>query len=280
MTERLTYKGDAPQRLNKFMAQNGMCSRREAEAYIADGLVSIDGRQVSEPGQKISPGETVELEAVGSKISVIINKPMGIVSAQPDPGQVPAARLLTRANLRGPASGSMPTKAHSLPPLGRLDMDSHGLLILSEDGVLAKALIGPDHSLEKDYRVKVKGHITDEKIKLLCHGLSLDDRKLKRAKVTHEGGQMLRFILREGRNRQIRRMAELVDLRVVDLFRTRIGPLKLGYLKEGKWRFLTPEERTKLIKASKFEPPSAGKGPGQRRPEPESKRPSPRRQPS
>lgn len=284
MSQSLTYQGREPIRLNKFMAQKGVCSRREAEGLISDGFVSVNGTKVTEPGHKINPGETLELtggaaKKLSSKVSVVIHKPVGIVSAQPDPGQVPAARLLTPANLRGAPSGPMPGKGLSLPPLGRLDMDSRGLLILSEDGVLAKALIGPEHGLEKDYRVRVKGDITPDKVRQLCFGLSLDDRALKRAKVTHEGGQTLRFILREGRNRQIRRMAELVDLRVVDLHRTRIGPLKLGPLREGKWRFLTLEERDSLIRASKYEPPSAGKGTGKRIDQ-KAKRPPPGRRPS
>ena len=284
MSRRITYSGEEPVRVNKFMAQNGLCSRREAEALIGEGQVLVDGKVISEPGHKLNPGETVELKSgsnakLQSKISVLIHKPVGIVSAQPDPGQVPAARLLTKANLRGPAKDVMPGRNSSLPPLGRLDMDSRGLLILSDDGVLAKALIGPESGLEKDYRVKVKGTITPDKIAKLCYGLSLDERPLKRAKVTQVGDQVLRFILREGRNRQIRRMAELVDLRVVDLFRTRIGPLKLGSLREGKWRFLTEEERATLIRASKFEPPSAGKGTGQRISQ-KAKRPPPRRRPS
>lgn len=284
MSRTLTYSGDEPVRVNKFMAQNGLCSRREAEDLIQNGHVLVNGATISEPGHKINPGETLELKSGGevklqNKICVLIHKPVGIVSAQPDPGQVPAARLLTKANLRGPKADVMPGKGDSLPPLGRLDMDSRGLLILSDDGVLAKALIGPESGLEKDYRVKVKGTITPDKIAKLCFGLNLDDRPLKRAKVTQVGDQTLRFILREGRNRQIRRMAELVDLRVVDLFRTRIGPLKLGNLREGKWRFLTADERATLIRASKFEPPSAGKGTGQRI-KPQTKRPPLKRRPS
>lgn len=135
-----------------------------------------------------------------------------MVSAQPDPGQVPAARLLTREAQWG-ALGAVPPKDLSLPPLGRLDMDSRGLLILSEDGVLAKAIIGPTPDLDKEYEVRVLGPVTDRKLALLRHGLSLDGRQLRPAQVTKVGEQRLRFILKEGRNRQIRRMCDLVDLR-------------------------------------------------------------------
>lgn len=242
-----TYDGDEPQRINKWLAQSGVCSRREAEALIAQGLVRIDGETVADPGRKIAAGQTLTLaEAGGEPMSVVIHKPVGIVSAQPERGQVPAARLLTRANLWG-ADAPVPEATRSLPPLGRLDMDSRGLLILSEDGVLAKALIGPESTLDKEYEVRVTGAINDRKLRLLRHGLSLDGRELKPAQVTHEGGDRLRFVLHEGRNRQIRRMCEAVDLLVVDLFRVRIGPLKLGALPEGKWRALTADERAALI---------------------------------
>jgi 23S rRNA pseudouridine2604 synthase len=145
----------------------------------------------------------------------------------------------------------MPTKRTRLAPLGRLDQDSRGLLLLSEDGVLAKAVIGPESKLDKEYLVHVEGRITDRKLALLRHGLMLDGRQLKPAKIEQIEDQRLRFTLIEGRNRQIRRMCELVELDVIDLFRTRIGPLSLGDLPEGKWRMVTSEERESLIRLSK-----------------------------
>lgn len=249
-----TYDEAEPQRINKWLAQSGVCSRREAEALIAQGLVSIDGETVEDAGRKIQQGQTLTLaDAAGEKLerafSIILHKPVGIVSAQPDPGQTPAARLLTRDAQWGPI-GPVPSKDASLPPLGRLDMDSRGLLILSEDGVLAKALIGPSSNLEKEYQVRVFGPLTEKKIALLRHGLSLDGRQLKPAKVVQVGEQRLQIVLKEGRNRQIRRMCELVEVRVVDLFRTRIGPVKLGELPQGRWRSLTAEERAALIAGS------------------------------
>jgi 23S rRNA pseudouridine2604 synthase len=126
-------------------------------------------------------------------------------------------------------------------------MDSRGLLILSEDGVLAKALIGPASTLEKEYRVFVMGEITEDKLAVLRHGLELDDRQLRPAEVEVIADQRLRFVLKEGRNRQIRRMCELVDLKVVDLFRVRVGGLTLGDMPEGRWRPLTATERAALI---------------------------------
>lgn len=247
------YEGAEPQRVNKWLAAEGVCSRREAEELIGKGLISIDGEKVEDPGRKILPGQTISVgEAADAKpqISIVINKPVGIVSAQPEGDQIPAARLLTKANLIG-QSANMPTKQTRLAPLGRLDQDSRGLLLLSEDGVLAKALIGPESKLDKEYLVRVAGQITDKKLALLRHGLQLDSRQLKPAKISVVENQRIRFILTEGRNRQIRRMCELVDLEVTDLFRVRIGPLQLGQLPEGKWRALSGEERSALIRDSK-----------------------------
>jgi 23S rRNA pseudouridine2604 synthase len=237
-----------PQRINKWLGQSGVCSRREAEGLIERGLVSIDGETVTDAGRKIQPGQTLVLADGEGRppLSVVLHKPMGVVSAQPEQGQIPAVRLLTREALIG-ESPTIPDRDTRLAPLGRLDMDSRGLLILSDDGVLAKAIIGPESDLEKEYLVRVTGKITPEKIARLCHGLSMDGRQLKPAKVSVVEGQQLRFILKEGRNRQIRRMCELVGMHVMDLVRVRIGNLQLGDLPEGKWRVLTPDERVALI---------------------------------
>ena len=242
------YDEAEPQRVNKWLGQSGVCSRREAEGFIERGLISIDGETVTDTGRKILPGQTLTLaDGDGpAALSVVLHKPMGIVSAQPEPGQTPAVRLLTRAALAG-ESPSIPDRDTRLAPLGRLDMDSRGLLLLSDDGVLAKAIIGPESDLEKEYLVRVTGKITPEKIARLCHGLTMDGRQLKPAKVSVVQGQELRFILKEGRNRQIRRMCELVGLHVMDLVRIRIGSLKLGDLAEGRWRLLTDAERAALI---------------------------------
>lgn len=252
MSFRKAYDGAEPQRVNKWLAGEGVCSRREAEDYIAKGLVTIDGERVEDPGRKILPGQVLELSEAQARpqISVVMNKPVGVVSAQPEGEQIPAARLLTRANLIGPPR-NMPTKRTRLAPLGRLDQDSRGLLLLSEDGVLARALVGPESKLDKEYLVRVSGQITEKKLALLRHGLSLDGRQLKPAKIEQIEPQRMRFTLMEGRNRQIRRMCDMVELEVTDLLRLRIGPLKLGDLHEGKWRALTPEERHALIAASR-----------------------------
>lgn len=244
-----TYDEAEPQRVNRWLAHNGVCSRREAEALIARGLVSIDGETVADAGRKIEPGQTLTVAddtSSAPSLTVMINKPVGIVSSQPEAGQVPAVRLLTADALWGSAS-VIPGSQNRLAPVGRLDMDSRGLLILSEDGVVAKAVIGPESELEKEYLVRVNGEITRDKIGLLRHGLELDDRKLRPAEVTQIDERRLRFILKEGRNRQIRRMCSLVRLAVTDLVRIRIGPVHLDALPEGKWRPLSTEERAALI---------------------------------
>ena len=244
-----TYDEAEPQRVNRWLAHNGVCSRREAEALIARGLVSIDGETVADAGRKIAAGQTLTVadDAAGAApLTVMINKPVGIVSSQPDPGQVPAVRLLTRDALWGSAQ-TIPDKNNRLAPVGRLDMDSRGLLILSEDGVVAKAVIGPTSELEKEYLVRVNGEITREKVGLLRHGLELDERKLRHADVTQIDERNLRFILKEGRNRQIRRMCSLVRLAVTDLVRIRIGTILLKGMAEGSWRELSGTEVRRLM---------------------------------
>ena len=245
-----TYDGPEPVRINKWLGQTGVCSRREADALIADGLVSVDGEVVADAGRKLEPGQTRTLRdrataVVAGGVTIVMHKPMGYVSGQPEPNKLPAVRLVTDNNRVG--EGVTPADEVSLPPIGRLDEDSRGLLLLSSDGVVAKAVIGPQSDLDKEYLVRVTGDITEKKLKILRHGLMLDGRQLKPAYVSRMESFRLKFILREGRNRQIRRMCEMVDLEVVDLIRVRIGPLKLDNLPEGRWRMLTPDERAALV---------------------------------
>ncbi len=245
------YDEAEPQRVNRWLAQNGVCSRREAEGLIAQGLVSIDGEVVTDAGRKIASGQSLTLaDAAHSQLTgaltLMFHKPVGIVSSQPEPGQTPAVRLLTRRTLVG-ESPTIPDRDSRLAPVGRLDMDSRGLLLLSEDGVVAKAVIGPESVLEKEYRVRVGGEVTAAKLKLLRHGLRLDERQLKPATVIQTAPGDLTIILTEGRNRQIRRTCSLVRLTVLDLLRVRVGPIELGDLPQGRWRVLSGEERAALI---------------------------------
>jgi 23S rRNA pseudouridine2604 synthase len=249
------YQDSEPQRINRWLAQSGVCSRREAEALIARGLVSIDGERVDDLGRKIQTGQTLALADdaqthLQGQLTILIHKPVGVVSAQPEARQIPAIRLATKDALWGDRQGGalqIPDANTRLAPVGRLDLDSRGLLILSEDGVLAKAVIGPATELEKEYLVQVEGAVNEKKLALLGHGLELDGHKLKPAQVSLVEPGRLRFILKEGRNRQIRRMCEAVNLDVVDLFRLRIGPLELGDLPEGRWRPMTTAERAAIL---------------------------------
>jgi 23S rRNA pseudouridine2604 synthase len=276
-----TYSGAEPMRVNKWLATEGVCSRREADALIEKGLVKINGEVLTEAGYRIEDGQTLTLtekaaRRLDNQLSLMFHKPVGIVSGTPEPGEIPAVRLITEDTLSGRAH-AIPGRNNRLAPLGRLDKDSHGLLILSEDGVLAKALIGPESKLEKEYHVKVRGDVTEDKLVKLRHGLELDGRQLRPAAVTVIKGNELKFILREGRNRQIRRMCDLVDLRVIDLIRVRIGPLELAGLPEGKWRPISGRERDELLRweAQGFSaaPAAPVEVVPQRRPPPPGKRP-------
>jgi len=250
-----TYDGPEPVRINKWLGQTGVCSRREAEALIAAGMVTIDGESVTDAGRKIEPGQTLTLNdrgeaALASGVTILIHKPLGYVSGQPEPDKIPAVRLLTAENLVG--EGTPPAEDASLPPIGRLDEDSRGLLMLSSDGVVAKAVIGPQSRLDKEYLVRIEGDVTERKLALLRRGLMLDGRILKYARVSRMEQNRLRFILTEGRNRQIRRMCEMVDLEVTDLLRIRVGPVHLNNLPEGRWRMITNQERDSLINGVNF----------------------------
>ncbi|WP_213271864.1 pseudouridine synthase [Hyphomonas sp.] len=283
-----TYTGDEPLRINKWLAQEGVCSRREADALIEKGLIELDGKPVTVAGERVMKGQTLSLTDAASRrldnqLSVVLNKPVGYVSGTPEPGEIPAIRLISAENLSGSAH-AIPQRSNKMAPLGRLDKDSHGLLILSEDGVLAKAIIGPLSDMDKEYLVKVRGDITPAKVALLRHGLELDGRQLRPADVQQERSNTLRFILKEGRNRQIRRMCELVELRVQDLQRIRVGPIALAGLPEGKWRPLGARERAALLAAGagedvrsrparREERPRSDEAPGRERPRTERDRP-------
>jgi 23S rRNA pseudouridine2604 synthase len=177
-------------------------------------------------------------------VTIVLNKPIGYVSAQPEKDYEPAIRLLTRDHYFGDDNPKISNDMYEgLAVAGRLDIDSQGLLIFTQDGRLAKKLIGENNDVEKEYLVRVRGVLPQDKLQLLNHGLSLDDRPLKPAKVEWINQDQLKFILKEGRHRQIRRMCELVGLQVVGLKRVRVGELKLGSLPEGQWRFLRSNEK-------------------------------------
>lgn len=244
-----------PVRLSKRMSELGLCSRREADEWIERGWVRVDGVVISELGSKVLPGQriTVERQAAAQqarRVTVLLNKPVGYVSGQAEDGYKPAVTLITAENRWKEDKAPMqfhPSQLRSLVPAGRLDIDSVGLLVLTQDGRIAKQLIGEDTSVEKEYLVRVKyskpGQLPDADLKLLNHGLSLDGKKLLPAKVRWQNDDQLSFVLREGKKRQIRRMCEAVGLKVLGLKRVRIGGVKLGNLPPGQWRYLGPDER-------------------------------------
>ncbi|MBS0629089.1 MAG: rRNA pseudouridine synthase [Verrucomicrobia bacterium] len=235
-------------RLSKLMSERGLCSRREADAYIEAGEVLVDGKEISVLGTKVPKSAQISLKRrartfQNSKVTILLNKPVGYVSTQPEKGYTPAIELIRPENQFGGKEKLQPHHLRELSVAGRLDIDSRGLLVLTQDGVIVKQIIGPEADLEKEYLVGVSGKITPQMIEKLCFGLALDDKPLKQAVVQEIEPNLLRFILREGKKRQIRRMCELVGLRVTKLKRVRVGRVMLGKLPEGKWRFLESHER-------------------------------------
>jgi 23S rRNA pseudouridine2604 synthase len=270
-------------RLNKRMAELGLASRREADDWIGRGWVKVNG-EVATMGMQVLPDVRIEInkQAQGqqaNQVTILVNKPMGIVSGQAEDGHLPAITLVQPQNRWAEDNARFffhPKQLQSLVPAGRLDIDSIGLLVLTQDGRVARQLIGEDSVMEKEYLVRVvylgldktgQPHADPQPGQLirmddddpvttnvqavfppamlarLRHGLSLDGQALKPAKVTWQNPEQLRVVLTEGKKRQIRRMCELVGLKVVGLKRVRIGNVMLGNLPLGQWRYLAPHEQ-------------------------------------
>ncbi len=243
-------------RLSKVMAERGICSRREADEWIINGWVKVDGVIMETLGTRIKPDAEIIIsgyayEQQAEQVTILLHKPVGYVSGQAEDGYQPAIVLVHPDNewLDDPDLSEYNAKEfqrgflHGLAPAGRLDIDSTGLLVLTQDGRVARHLIGEDSSVEKEYLVRVEGELSDADMRRLNHDLSLDGEKLKPAKVSWQNEDQLRFVLREGKKRQIRRMCEMVGLHVVGLKRVRIGSVTLGKLPVGQWRYLRAEER-------------------------------------
>jgi 23S rRNA pseudouridine2604 synthase len=241
-------------RLSKRMSELGLASRREADEWIAKGWVKVDGEVVDELGARVQVGQHVSIDKharqqQSARVTVLINKPVGYVSGQAEEGHEPAVVLVQPAN-RWPQD-LLPLKfsrehLKHLVPAGRLDIESVGLLVLTQDGRVAKSLIGENSPIEKEYLVRVKYQhgpaLPDSALALLRHGLELDGQALKPAQVEWLNEDQLRFVLVEGKKRQIRRMCEGVGLQVLGLKRVRIGRVMLGDLPPGQWRYLRPDE--------------------------------------
>lgn len=237
-------------RVSKLMSEQGLCSRREADSYIERGWVFVDGERVTELGTRVDPASRITLNKAAqasqhARVTILLNKPIGYVSAQAEPGYRPAVSLIkAESRFSGDRSPLRFTPMHlrGLAPAGRLDIDSLGLLVLTQDGRIAKQLIGENSEIEKEYLVRVKGSLSKAGLALLHHGLSLDGEALRPAQVGWLNQDQLRFILRQGKKRQIRRMCELVGLEVAGLKRIRIGKVVLGDLPAGQWRYLRDDE--------------------------------------
>ncbi|MFM8576200.1 MAG: pseudouridine synthase [Limnohabitans sp.] len=255
--------GPATSRLNKRMAELGLCSRREADAWIEQGWVRVNG-QVAGMGMQVTPDDRMTVDKAAEQkqqqqVTILLHKPMGYVSGQAEDGHQPAVTLIqARNHWKGDPSRTRftPQQLRGLAPAGRLDIDSVGLLVLTQDGRVARQLIGEDSDIEKEYLVRVvwqgpQGEISQdvqavfprEQLARLRHGLSLDGKALRPAQVDWQNPEQLRFVLKEGKKRQIRRMCEQVGLKVVGLKRIRMGRVTLGQLPAGQWRYLAPHER-------------------------------------
>ena len=244
-----------PVRLSKRMSELGICSRREADEWIERGWVMVDGKVISQLGSKILPDQTLTVRKQASleqskKVTILINKPVGYVSGQAENGYKPAVSLINETThwKNDPSKEKFrPSQLRSLVPAGRLDIDSVGLLVLTQDGRIARQLIGENSTTDKEYLVRVKylkpGRLPDSDLRLLRHGLKLDGKPLLPAKVHWQNDDQLRFVLREGKKRQIRRMCEAVGLKVIGLKRIRIGQVRLGDLPPGQWRYLGADEK-------------------------------------
>lgn len=239
-------------RLSKRMSELGLCSRREADEWISNGWVKVNGKVVNELGVRVDPQADIQVDREAKlhqseQVTILLHKPVGYVSGQAEDGYQPAVVLLHPDN-QWPEDPLISKRFKrgfltGLAPAGRLDIDSTGLLVFTQDGRVARQLIGEDSKIEKEYLVRVEGELSEQGLKKLNHGLQLDGVALKPAKVSWQNEDQLRFVLREGRKRQIRRMCELVGLRVVGLKRVRIGSVSLGKLPPGQWRYLRPNEQ-------------------------------------
>ena len=237
-------------RLQKFLAESGVASRRKSEELIEQGKVKVNGR-LATIGDKIDPKkDTVTVS--GKKIVktknftyVVLHKPRGFITTMNDEMDRKCVAELIK---------DVPGRVY---PVGRLDRDSEGMLLFTNDGAFANAMTHPTKHVPKTYRVTVRPSITEDQITALTQGVIIDDRKTAPAEVhvvtKEEGRVVLEIILYEGRNRQIRKMCEEVGLEVARLKRTAIGSIKLGMLKQGAWRNLTDDEVRKLMIAAGLE---------------------------
>jgi 23S rRNA pseudouridine2605 synthase len=219
--------------LVKVLAHGGIASRRKAERIIDAGRVTVNGEVVTDPARDVGEGDDVRVDGCSVVAEVrevwAVNKPAGVVSTAREPGRRPAVVSLVDSDVR-------------LYPVGRLDADSTGLLLLTNDGELANRLTHPRYEVPKAYRVRLGRPPSDGDLHRLASGVELDDGRTAPAEVRRVGEREIEVVLREGRNRQVRRMAEAVGNEVIALRRVRFGPIDLGDLAEGRARRLGEDE--------------------------------------
>lgn len=227
-------------RLQKYLALCGVASRRACEEIMIAGRVTVNGTVADQLGIKVTDSDEVKVDGKvvkqsNKKIYIMVNKPVGVVTTMDDKHGRPTVANLYENEIR-----------ERIYPVGRLDMDSEGLLIMTNDGELTYALTHPRHIVDKTYHVTIGGHISDRDLQKLRKGVVIDGRKTAEASVNEIGGDanttVLEFIIHEGRNRQIRKMLEAVNKKVLVLRRVKIGNLQLGHIPEGRWRYLSPAE--------------------------------------
>ena len=261
------------ERLQKILSQAGIASRREAEKIIADGRVAVNGTVVSELGTKADPDNDVitvdgnPLTIEEKRVTILLYKPVGYMTTMKDPeGRPIVSDLLKGVKER-------------VYPIGRLDYNTEGLLLLTNDGALANSLMHPSHEVDKGYLVRVSGHVSPGQIQRLCEGVKLEDGMTAPAKVVpvsaSEHNSWISITIHEGRYRQVRRMCEAVGLSVVRLKRSRYDFLEIGDMKPGDFRFLAPDEVAKLRRKGA----SAGAGRAPRKSGVVAKRPPAKRRP-
>lgn len=234
-------------RLQKFLAECGIASRRKCEQYILDGKVKVNGEIITELGTKVNKNDIVEfenkkVEIQDEKIYILLNKPIGYVTTVKDQFQRDTVLDLVKTKKR-------------IVPVGRLDMYTSGALILTNDGDFVNILTHPKHEIEKTYNVTVSGKITDDDINILKNGVEIDDKyitrpaKVKILKIDEEKNiSRIQITIHEGKNRQVRKMCEAIEKKVIALHRSKIGNINVKDLKLGTWRYLTKKEVDNLKK--------------------------------
>lgn len=228
------------ERLNKFLANSGVCSRRKADEYIESGRVSVNGIVVTELGTKVTKKDKVcvdgkEITDDSQKVYVKLNKPVGVVSTAKEQFGRQCVTDLVDVGVR-------------LYPVGRLDMYSEGLILLTNDGEFVNSIIHPTRHVSKTYEVTLTREISDEDIEKLKSGVDIGGYVTKKADITKLDSNMLKIVIYEGKNRQIRKMCEVLGYKVKRLKRIKIGRLELGTLKVGRYEFLSENDIEKIFK--------------------------------